>query len=117
MTFTPEQIAQVCHEANRGVQRLLGEQVNFPWESTSPALRESCIDGVNAIIEGRTTQPADSHNNWLEFKRAEGWQYGPVKDFAKKEHPQFVPYDALPPEQQAKDEVFFAIVKALSPQS
>lgn len=112
-TFSESQIAEVAHEANRAIQRILGEQVNFPWESTSPDLRASAVDGVSAILDGRVTQPEQSHANWCDFKQAGGWTYGPVKDFAKKEHPDLLPYVLLSEDQKAKDAVFFAIVRGL----
>lgn len=48
------------------------------------------------------------------IERAAGWKYGPVKDPERKEHPCFVPYDGLPPEQRAKDYLFRAVVHQLS---
>lgn len=111
--FSPEQVAEICHEANRAVQRILGEQVNFPWENCSPNLRDSAVDGVSKILSGEVTTPQQSHDNWIKFKIADGWQWGEVKDFAAKTHPDLVPYDELPPEQTVKDAVFFAIVRAL----
>jgi hypothetical protein len=41
--------------------------------------------------------------------------YGEVKDAEKKTHPCIVPYKDLPPEQQAKDHLFKAVVSALAP--
>lgn len=110
--MTVEQIAEVCHEANRALQRINGEIVNFPWESTSQNLRDSAVDGVRNIQGG--ANPQESHENWLAFKEAEGWKYGPIKDFAKKEHPCFVPYDELPEDQRIKDSLFHGIVHALT---
>lgn len=111
--FSSEEIASIAHEATRGLQRVLGEQVSFPWEQLGPDLRSSVIDGVEKILIGEITAPADSHANWLTFKADQGWTYGPVKDFAKKEHPDMVPFEELPREQQVKDEIFFALVKIL----
>lgn len=110
--MTPADIAQVCHEANRALQRLAGEQVNFPWENTSPDLRASAIDGVTEAQKGAT--PAELHESWVRFKADQGWAYGPVKDFAKKEHPSMVPYADLPASERVKDGLFHAIVGALS---
>lgn len=106
-----EQIAEIAHEANRAYQRINGEIVNFPWENLNQEMRDSIISGVQGVLEGNT--PRESHENWINVKEAAGWKYGPVKDFAKKEHPCFVPYDELPLDQQMKDELFSAIVKAL----
>lgn len=57
--------------------------------------------------------PEESHLGWLEEKRKDGWRYGPVKDPSAKEHPCFVPYHKLPPEQQAKDALFQAAVRGV----
>lgn len=110
--MTPENIAQVCHEANRALQRLLGEQVNFPWENTGPELRASAVDGVVQALRGKP--PAELHENWVQFKAAQGWTYGPSKDFSAKEHPCMVRYADLPPEQKVKDALFSAVVHALA---
>lgn len=106
------QVAEICHEANRALQRIQGEIVNFPWENTNQELRNSAVSGVLNIMDGAT--PQESHENWLRFKEAEGWTYGPVKDFDKKEHPCFVPYEELPEDQQVKDLLFHNIVHALA---
>ena len=55
------------------------------------------------------------HDAWSEDKRKEGWKYGPVKDAEKKEHPCLVAFEALPPEQQAKDHLFKSVVRGLAP--
>jgi hypothetical protein len=36
-----------------------------------------------------------------------------VKNPDKKEHPAIVPFDQLPPQEQAKDRLFRAVVRAL----
>jgi hypothetical protein len=57
-------------------------------------------------------RPEQSHESWWAEKQRTGWTYGPVKDAEKKTHPCCVPYAELPREQQRKDALFFAIVKA-----
>lgn len=110
--MTPAQIAEVCHEANRALQRQMGEIVNFPWENTAQSLRDSIIDGVIEAERGKT--PEEMHKSWVRYKTEEGWTYGPVKDFASKTHPNLVPYKDLPEAQRLKDMVFVGIVRALS---
>lgn len=110
--MTPEKIAEVVHEANRALQRINGEIVNFPWESTSQELRDSSISGVLGVQNGNT--PEQSHEGWMRERTENGWVYGPVKNFALKTHPDLVPYADLPPEQKVKDALFGAIVHALS---
>lgn len=107
----PQVIAEVCHEANRVIQRHLGEEVNVVWEDLDEETRDSAIDGVANAMGGAT--PRESHENWLRFKGEHGWTYGEVKDFSAKTHPCFVPYDELPVEQKVKDALFTNIVRAL----
>lgn len=113
--LTPQQIAAVCHEANRTYCEALGDPAQRlpPWDQAPAWQRESCVLGVMAILEGRITEPSQSHESWLEHKRAEGWTYGPVKDVEKKQHPCFVPYEQLPADQRVKDQLFFNVVQAL----
>ena len=110
MKMTVEMIAEVCHEANRVLQHHLGEQVSRPWETAGDEQQESAIDGVRNALVGASAEL--SHENWLEFKRSQGWVYGEVKDEERKTHPCMVPYRALPEEQKFKDKLFLAIVGA-----
>lgn len=111
--FTIEEIAEVCHEANRVLQRHLNEDAVSPrWAEAPEWQRESAIDGVRNARAGAS--PEESHLNWLEFKEKDGWVYGETKDEDAKTHPCMVPYDELPPEQRSKDALFTSIVRALS---
>lgn len=106
-------IARVCHEANRAYCITQGDHSQPRWDEAPDWQRNSAVDGVEAILEGRVRSAEDSHINWLRDKFAAGWVYGPVKDPEKKEHPCCVTYDQLPVEQRRKDALFFAIVTAL----
>ena len=106
------QIARICHEVNRTYCEALGDHSQPPWDGAPDWQRNSAVEGVTAIIENPDTTPEQSHEGWLAVKRADGWTYGPIKDADKKEHPCFVPYAELPKEQQVKDHLFGAIVRA-----
>ena len=110
--MTVRQIAQVVHEANRAYCQTIGDESQVAWADAPEWQRESAIKGVDGILSGAITRPEESHESWLAEKQRTGWTYGPVKDAEKKEHPCFVPYAELPAEQQAKDAIFFAIVRA-----
>lgn len=105
-------IAEVCHQANRVIQRHNGDLISLPWDEESAETRASVVDGVQNVISGAT--PEQSHENWLQFTNNHGWRYGAVKDEEAKTHPLIVPYADLPPEQKVKDALFVGIVKALS---
>lgn len=111
-----EQVAQVCHEANRAYCKTIGDDSQPDWSSAPQWQKDSAIKGVEFHIAhlsaGEKPSPSASHESWLAEKRADGWKYGPVKDAEKKEHPCFMPYDGLPIDQRMKDYIFSAIVEA-----
>lgn len=108
-----EQIAQVVHEANRAYCVTIGDNSQVSWEEAPEWQRESARKGVIGILNGEIVKPSDSHASWLAEKERTGWKYGPVKDAEKKEHPCMVPYHELSVDQQVKDHLFFAIVRAI----
>lgn len=114
MKITAEQIAEVCHEANRTYCRTLGDHSQPEWTVAPQWQKDSAINGVNFHINNPLATPHASHETWLKEKLETGWQYGPVKNLDKKEHPCCVPYNQLPPEQRYKDVLFQSIVHALS---
>lgn len=113
---TINRIAMVAHEANRAYCDSIGDRSQPNWHEAPQWQRKSARDGVlfhiQSLVRGITPDPSASHDNWLAGKREEGWKYGPIKDPEKKEHPCFLPYDELPPEQRMKDYLFASIVKA-----
>lgn len=106
-----ETIAKACHAANKGYCEALGDFSQPSWEDAPKWQKDSAIELVVFHLSGDHS-PEASHNKWLEFKKQEGWTYGPVKDVEKKEHPCFVPYEQLPVEQKAKDYIPRSIVHA-----
>jgi len=107
-----EACARAAHEVNRVYCMALGDGSQVPWEHAPEWQQTSARKGVVGALQGNT--PEQSHESWLEEKRATGWKYGPTKDAEKKEHPCFVPYAQLPPEQRAKDALFVTTVRAVA---
>jgi hypothetical protein len=108
-------IARVTHEANRAWCVALGDLSQVPWDEAPDWQRQSALDGVQFHLANPGAGPDNSHNCWLAEKERDGWVYGEVKDPTAKTHPCIVPFEQLPPEQQAKDRLFSAIVRALAP--
>ena len=90
------------HEANKEIQQQTGEYIP-PLDNH---LTQSILDGVYFVLNNPNCTPEQQHNNWCYFKRQDGWKYGQIKDFERKEHPCLVPYNELPEIQQRKDSVF-----------
>jgi hypothetical protein len=113
--FTIEDIAKMCHEANKTLCEIQGDFSQVSWHDAEAWQQSSALAGVLFCLQNPNAPPSANHESWLEEKRATGWQYGPIKNVDAKEHPCFVPYDELPPEQKAKDYLFKAIVSGMSP--
>lgn len=108
------QAAHVAHEANRILQIIQNEDfVSLPWEETEKNIRNSAIDGVEAVLKNPFITPNELHQNWVKFKIADGWVYGEKRDDELKHHPCLIPYEALPENQRNKDAMFQAVVRAV----
>ncbi|MCC3276386.1 hypothetical protein LJ753_10945 [Arthrobacter sp. zg-Y20] len=111
--MNPEQIAHVCHEANRALQVIQKDPAPSPgWEDAPEWQKASAVEGVEKALAGET--PEQLHQSWCDFKVADGWAYGKTKDADQKTHPCLVPYSELPADQRIKDELFQAIVRSLA---
>lgn len=112
-----EAAAEAAHEANRIYCDAIGDHTQHRWQDAPDWQKQSAREGVAACLNGAT--PREQHDLWVQHKEKEGWHYGSVKDPHLKTHPCMVPYDLLPPEQRAKDELYQTvvrgIVKALTP--
>jgi len=107
-----EACAKAAHEANKIYCEFLGDFSQVHWDAAPKWQKESARLGVVGALDGNT--PEQSHEGWLAQKEKDGWTWGPVKDADLKQHPCFVPYQDLPPEQQAKDHLFLDIVRCMS---
>ena len=78
--MTPEQIAQVTHEANRAYCQALGYNSQPAWEDAPQWQRDSAMLGVKLHIENPNAGAQAGHESWMAQKLAEGWEYGSKKD-------------------------------------
>lgn len=114
---TAEDIARVVHAANRELQIVQGDPVpSPPWdEAPDYQVRESTAS-VALLLEDPERTPEQNHQGWMDRLLADGWTRGEVKNERAKTHPLLVPFNELPVDQQLKDRLFIAIVRALTPQ-
>lgn len=113
-TLSVSDIAEVCHEVNRGLCEAFGHPVAPPWHAAAREMVDSSIKGVMFALANPNATPEDQHEAWCRDKMAAGWAWGAVKDEANRTHPCLVPYSALPAEQRAKDHAFKAVVNVLA---
>ena len=105
-----DQIAKICHNANRDYCLALGDTSQVSWEDAPDWQRRSAILGVELHRNNPDAGPSASHESWMQQKLNEGWVYGEIKDAEKLTHPCIVPYEQLSIEQKAKDYIFRSIV-------
>lgn len=110
-----QDIARICHEANRALCLADGDTSQAAWDDAPQWQRDSALAGV-AFRDKNPEAPASAtHDAWSADKIAAGWVHGDMKCAVAKTHPCLVPFDQLPPHQQAKDALFGAICAALLP--
>ena len=118
MSLPAEDIARVVHAANRELQIIQGDPVpSPPWDEAPDYQAREATAGVQEVLRNPDLTAAESHELWASRMRADGWTYGEAKDPDRKTHPTLLPFTELPVEQQLKDRLFIAIVRALTPQT
>lgn len=113
MKLAVEEVAEVCHEANRAYCKALGDRVLPAWGQLSLGQQRTTIRGVQDALADPDQSPRESHVNWMHEKLRDGWTYGATTNDEKKTHICLVPYDNLPPTQRAKDALFLSIIRSL----
>jgi hypothetical protein len=108
-----EHIARAVHEMNRRWCQLNGDDSQAPWEKAPGWQRKATYAQIQFHIDHPEAKANHSHDSWLNQKLNDGWKYGPVKDPAKKEHPDIVPYEQLSAVARAKDSIFSLVVDTL----
>lgn len=94
--------ARICHLAWCAYQMAAGQEFN---EEPTEAQLVSLMDGLAAFAANPQMTAEENHENWMRYRQAEGWVYGPVKDPEAKTHPDLVPYGDLSEIERAKDDV------------
>lgn len=89
-----EELAHLVHAANevlRGVLR----------QGRSRRTATDCLAALRRELADPSRDARELHDRWLET--------------APRDHPAAVPWESLPPLEQAKDEMFLALVNAARP--
>jgi RyR domain len=107
-----EACARHAHETNGAFVAALGVDQQ-PWRWLQDGERMRLRTMVKAILHDDLTAEK-KHTSWCDRRRAEGWNWGPVKDTERKLDPMLKSWDDLPPTQQAKDTLVVASVNALA---
>lgn len=65
--------------------------------------QKSLENAVDLYLKFPNATPQERHNNWMDYKLANGWKYGKVKNIKKKTHPDLAPWGKLPQVEKNKD--------------
>ena len=71
---------------------------------------------VNSHYQADPGKSPQEHWRWMRFYSMYNWRYGAVRNHASREHPLMVPYEALTPSDQAKDDYAWKLLDALGHQ-
>ncbi len=105
------EIAKICHQVNRDY--CIDEQIEAPpkWDEVRPDIQEGIVAGVALVIADPGITPTELHFKWCEYKEAQDWSRGEVKDFEEKTHPNLVKFKNLPDVEKRKVVMFLLTVK------
>ncbi len=112
--MTINDVAKICHEANRSYCETLEDFSQVSWYMAEGWQKESAVNGVVMHLKNPGASAATSHESWMQEKLNAGWLWGEEKDAASKTHPCLVSFEELPKEQQAKGRLFKSIVNGLA---
>lgn len=116
MELDEDQIAEICHEANRMYCRFIKDEVAPTWEELDRDGRATTIKGVRLVLNtppGQMPNPMAMHDFWMKEKLQDGWRYGERIDREKKVHPCLMPWEFLSADQRLKDNLFLGIAFTL----
>ena len=99
MEFSLTDFIKAWHESRNYLVRVLrsiGDYEPHPLNLEDVPLIDDLQELQEAIAE-------NAHEVWAAARKAEGWTYGPVRNDALKQHPDLIPYSALPDGEKEYD--------------
>ncbi len=111
-----QHIARICHEADRAHAASHGDLMTKAWPGLEAYQRENLVRGVKVATATPRAIASDLHTSWLRDKREAGWQFGPKLDLGQQCDPMMIPWEQLSYRAQARERLFLAIIRSLSPQ-
>ncbi len=111
-----ESLTEFQRDSNRGAADHLGTKLALltPGEDDLPA-RERIEKALGRLSDPGIREKARKceHERWMRFHWERNWQYGEEKDRVLRTHPCLIPYEALSPEEQAKDDTAWENLRML----
>ena len=105
-----EAAARGAHECCRAMELATGSVYSPHWEQLTKTAQEGILKATRLVSEGLTAR--EIHEAKLFELKKEGWAHGD-KDLVAKTHPNIVSWDALPPSEQSKVQLFTSAVRTM----
>ena len=102
--------ARVFYAASQVLQEALGDP-QPPWDELPAWQQDAMVDVTRRCMLGST--PEQMHASWVQRFSAQGWAYGPEKNWETKQHPVIIPWHKLPLRYQARFKLWQAMVMTL----
>lgn len=115
MKVTPYLVASVLHGATSVLGRAACGRSIPAWDDLTSDQRMTAVNAVKIIQKLPPLTPSQLHEIWAEPLVAEGWVYGERYDLETKQHPCLCHFNALPPLEKLKDELWGAIFETFRP--
>ncbi len=99
MEFSLSDFMSAWHESRNYMVRVLRSAEDYephPLNLEDIPLTDDLLELQEAIAE-------NAHEVWAAARKAEGWTYGPVRNDTLKQHPDMLPYSALPDSEKEYD--------------
>ena len=108
--FSLSEFLSAWHESRNYLVRVLRSAEDYephPLNLEDIPLTDDLLELQEAIAE-------NAHEVWAAARKAEGWTYGPVRNDTLKQHPDMLPYSALPDSEKEYDRLMaFNTIKLL----
>lgn len=101
MEFSLSDFMSAWHESRNYMVRVLRSAEDYephPLNLEDIPLTDDLLELQEAIAE-------NAHEVWAAARKAEGWTYGPVRNDTLKQHPDLIPYSALPDSEKEYDRI------------
>lgn len=114
--LSPHLIQVISHTAYEALRAYKSnyDEPEVSWAEASDDTKAYIATRVERVLTDPRAGDATFHNEWVARMKREGWDHGKFFDAARKADPLMVQFHLLPPEQQARERLFRAIVISLS---
>ena len=99
-------LSKLCYETIRGYSKSINEEHLEEWNKTSDEVKNLVLQEVIHNLSNEDVSIEEVHNRWCKSMEEDGWVFGELVDYDKKEHPNLVDYNDLKTEQKSKYYIF-----------